>query len=364
MKRRSIVLLSLGAAVLALGAAPFLIPLDTFKAPLESAASGAVGRDVRVSGSIHLTLYPQLGLSLSGVSIANAVGARDPAMVSVGDAIVGARLMPLFGGRLEVTEVILRKPVIHLEIAKDGGANWQFAKDTNAAPSTGGSNAAGALGGENLRIEDGEIGYYDARSGKSEALTQVSLTMRSAGSGAVRPLNIDGSLTYHAEPLKLAVKLDNLAAVLKGQSSNVNVSLGSSVLNAQFTGAVAGAGDFSGKLKLGARSLRRLASWAGSPMPDGNGFGLIALESDFSAKDGVYSLAKASIGFDSMKLNGDLAFDTNPEVLAIRGGLSIDQLNVKPYLAQGASEDTAKAAKNTGADAPLALGGQIGRAHV
>ena len=213
MKRRSIVLLSLGAAVLALGAAPFLIPLDTFKAPLESAASGAVGRDVRVSGSIHLTLYPQLGLSLSGVSIANAVGARDPAMVSVGDAIVGARLMPLFGGRLEVTEVILRKPVIHLEIAKDGGANWQFAKDTNAAPSTGGSNAAGALGVENLRIEDGEIGYYDARSGKSEALTQVSLTMRSAGSGAVRPLNIDGSLTYHAEPLKLALKLDDLAAV-------------------------------------------------------------------------------------------------------------------------------------------------------
>ena len=44
MKRRSIVLLTLGAAVVALAAAPFLIPLTAFKGPLENAVSGALGR--------------------------------------------------------------------------------------------------------------------------------------------------------------------------------------------------------------------------------------------------------------------------------------------------------------------------------
>jgi AsmA protein len=358
MKRRSIVLLSLGAAVVALAAAPFLIPLNAFKAPLESAASAATGRAVRLAGPMHLTLFPQLGLSLSDISIANAQGAREPQMVSVDDVVVGARLMPLLSGRLEVTEVVLRKPVIHLEIAKDGGANWQFGKaPENAAPAASGGNAAGALGVENLRIEDGEIAYYDARSDKNEALTNVSLAMKAAGTGAVRPLSIDGTLTYHGEALKIAIKLNDAGAVMKGQATDANLSLTSNVLNAQFAGRIASGSDFSGTLKLGARSLRRLATWAGAPMPDGNGFGLIALETDLSAKDGVYSLSKANIGFDSMKLNGSLSFDTNPDVLAIRGGLSIDHLDVRPYLAQGASESTVKAAKEATPDAPLALGG-------
>ena len=63
-----------------------------------------------------LTVYPQIGISLGDVSIANAPGARHPQMVEVESVVVGAKLMPLLSRRLEITEVLLQNPVIHLEV--------------------------------------------------------------------------------------------------------------------------------------------------------------------------------------------------------------------------------------------------------
>jgi hypothetical protein len=60
-----------------------------------------------------------------------------------------------------------------------------------------------------------------------------------------------------------------------------------------------------------------------------------------------------------MNLNGDIAIDTNPDVLAIKGQVSIDRVNINPYLAPGAHSDTVEAVTTKAAypDAPLALHG-------
>jgi AsmA protein len=61
-----------------------------------------------------------------------------------------------------------------------------------------------------------------------------------------------------------------------------------------------------------------------------------------------------------MNLNGDITLDTNPEVLTLKGGVTIDRVNINPYLAPGAHDDTvaaAAAAKTAQPDAPLALHG-------
>ncbi len=84
MKTRHIVILGAVGAVAALVAVPFLLPLDTYRAPIERAASSALGREVHIRGSLGLSVYPQIGISLCDVSIANAPGARHPQMVEVG----------------------------------------------------------------------------------------------------------------------------------------------------------------------------------------------------------------------------------------------------------------------------------------
>jgi AsmA protein len=354
MKRRYVALLSAGGVLVALGLAVVLMPLDAFRAPIEGAASSALKRAVHIRGPLHLTLFPKFGVSLADVSVANAEGARDPQMLSVESIVVGARLMPLLSRRLEVTDIVLKKPVIHLEVGGDGGANWQFSKDETAARS--GENAAANLGIDKASIEDGSITYYDARSGRAAALSAVSLNLTMPARNP-RPLIVAGTLTYNGEAVKLTASLTDFDSFMKGAPSNTHVGIASNVINADFTGRIDGPGALSGTLKAGARSLRRVAAWTGHPMPAGNGFGLVAVESQIVAKDRVYSLTKASVGFDGMRLNGDVALDMNGEVPAVQGKLALDHLDVKPYLAPGASEDTYKAAKNADADAPLALGG-------
>jgi AsmA protein len=365
MKTRTRIVI--GAAVLVVAglvSVPFLLPLDTYRAPIEAAATKALGREVHIKGPMHLTLYPEIGVSLSSVSVANVAGARDADMASVKSMVIGAKVMPLLSGRLEVTRLVLGEPVIHLETKTDGTANWHFDAQS-ARPATGQPNQGTALnriGFSQITINDGRVSYYDAASKKSQLFDKLSvdISIPAAGiAGVQQPLVLNGSFDHNGETLKINGRLDNFNNMLRAQPTSARLSIGSKIVNAEFTGTIGTTGNISGALKLGARSVRSFAAWMGSPMQPGNGFGLIALEGQFASHDGIYGLSHTHLAFDSMNLNGDISLDTNPDVPALKGHLSIDRLDINPYLAPGASDDTVKAgkAKRTDPGAPLSLGG-------
>ena len=361
MSRSTRIELIVLAVILAVLATPFLIPLNMYRARLESAASSALSREVHIRGPLHLTVYPDIGLSLSDVLIANVSGARDPQMMAVEKLVVGAKLMPLFSGELEVTELPLEKPTIHLEITKDATPNWSFGKKSDPGK-PGDAAALNRIVFSHLNINNGSVTYYNAVTDKSTALTDVSLSLNmpdTARATLALPLTLGGSLTYNGEKLKIDGRLDNFGALLNARTTDARISIGSNVINAEFTGKLGTEAGVSGSLKLGAHSVRSLAAWLGSPMPAGNGFGLLALEGHFSARDGLYALSHTHLAFDQMNLNGDIGLDTNPKTLTLNGQVTIDRLNINPYLAPGAEDDTVKAAKAKTAnpDAPLSLGG-------
>ena len=61
--------------------------------------------------------------------------------------------------------------------------------------------------------------------------------------------------------------------------------------------------------------------------------------------DGVYSLRQTQMRFDSMSMNANLSFDTKPAVMTIKGNVTLDRLDLNPYLAPGTETDTVEAAK-------------------
>jgi AsmA protein len=360
MKRRHIIIIGSVGAVAALLAVPFLLPLDTYRAPIERTASAALGREVHVRGSMGFTVYPQIGISLSDVSVANARGARHPQMVEVKSVVVGAKLMPLLSRRLEITEVVLQNPVIHLEVNRDGASNWQLGNSNQAKPGETNSRIA-SVGVGRLRVDGGEV-TYDAASGTSQTIKDVSLTLAMPLSTATNvrvPLVFNGGFTYNNQPLRLNGRVESFDALMRAQPTQARLVVGSNIVNAEFQGTLAADGRISGPLKLGAHSVRSLAAWVGHPLPAGNGFGLMALEGQFSAADGVYSLRQTQLRFDSMSMNADLSFDSKPAVMKIKGQVTLDRLDLNPYLAPGADTDTVEAAKAKAAnpDAPLSLGG-------
>jgi AsmA protein len=361
MKKRTIVILAVASVVAVLIAIPFLLPLDTYRAPIERAASTALGRQVQIRGPIGLSVYPQIGISLSDVAIANEPGAKHPQMVEVDSVVVGAKLMPLLSRRLEITEVILQRPVIHLEVNREGASNWQLGTATQAKPGETNSRMA-KVGVGRLSIEGGEVSYDDAASGASQQIKNVSLTLAMPVTTATNvrvPLGFSGGFTYNNQPLRLSGDVQNFDALMRDQPTQMRLEVASNVVNAKFQGTLGKDGAISGPISLGAHSVRSLAAWLGHPLPAGNGFGLLALEGQFVAGDGVYSLRQAQLRFDSMSMNASLSFDTKPDVLAIKGQVTLDRLDLNPYLAPGAETDTVEAAKAKTAnpDAPLSLGG-------
>ena len=115
MSRSTRIELLILAIVVVLLATPFLLPVNVWRSPIETAASMALGREVQVRGPLHLSIYPDIGLRLSDVSVANAAGARNPQMIVAKSIVVGARIAPLLSGRLEVTELTLQGAKIALE---------------------------------------------------------------------------------------------------------------------------------------------------------------------------------------------------------------------------------------------------------
>lgn len=354
-RRRRTVLLALAAVVWGLIVVALMVPLSSLRGPIEATASRALGREVHVSGSVHLTLFPELGISLKNVSIAGPPGAHDPQMVTVGKIVVGAKLMPLLSGRLVTTKIVLKGPVIHLDLDKDGVANWQFGAHTQGAAENPFSD--GRLGIKQARIEDGEITYFDAATGKTESLSAVSLSLAMTGSKeAGHKLTLGGTVTHQSVPLKLTASLDDLDGFIKGGASAGQVQIRSAVVNADFTGRLGVGGTLDGKMSLNATSLRRLAEWAGHPLPPGNGLGVVGVTAAVAAKGGVYTLSKATIALDQMKLAGTLAIDARPAVPALSGSLSVDRIDARPYLAPGNIEDLTKVAATPDRDTPLAMG--------
>src|SRR5207302_1659124 len=108
-----------------------LVPLDSFRAPVEKAVSLGLGRGVHIAGSLHASLYPEIGLTAGDVSIDNVPGGEAKEFAHIGTLAVGAKLIPLLSHEIDITRLALEDPAIHLEVDSRGNPNWNFGAAKN-----------------------------------------------------------------------------------------------------------------------------------------------------------------------------------------------------------------------------------------
>ena len=140
------VLLALVLLVGALVALPFLLPTSVYKQQIIEQARVATGRELKIDGDLKISFWPAFGVEVGKVSFANAAGAAAPQMVTMDTMVVGAELMPLLSGTLNVTEIRFVNPTINLEIDGKGRGNWLFEGAPDAGATTG--QAKPASGGD------------------------------------------------------------------------------------------------------------------------------------------------------------------------------------------------------------------------
>ena len=355
----------------ALVAVPYFIPVDTYKQQIAKAAREATGRDLAINGDFRLSLLPRFELEAGDVVFANAPGASQAEMAKLAQLLVRLEVLPLLTGEIAVDSFVLVEPVIHLEIDRQGRANWQFAQGPQVEPDAGetpvaapdqeqGSGGPG-LGGLSLgdvRLERGLITYHDAGSGQTQELSDIN--MKVSLPDLASPFGAEGSLVWNGEKLTLTIAGDSPNRLLGGETTPLKVALRSTPVSLAYDGEVTLAEVLRvvGELDLEVPSIRQLAAWTGNPIGvEGSGLGPLKIKGRVDVKDRSFAFKEAEIGLDKMTATGDFAADTGGAKPYLKGRLDIDLLDLNPYLpppaeAAPAEQKTAQAEQHDAGPPP------------
>ncbi|NOT41012.1 MAG: AsmA family protein, partial [Alphaproteobacteria bacterium] len=264
------VILALVLVVGALLALPFLVPTSVYKEQIIAQTRQATGRDLKIDGDLKLSFWPAFGVEVGKVSFANATGAATPQMVTMDSMVVGAELMPLISGTLNVTQIRFVNPTINLEIDKQGRGNWLF--EAGAAPAEGQAKPAGggSFSFRDVEIKGGTLTYSDARTETAQRIDGIDASVKLPSLD--EPMTVKGGLTWNQEAITVDTTIANPRALSTGGKSEVKSKVDGEVLNATFDGAIdAGKSEVAGDVDFRTQSARRLAAWAGVALPEVRG---------------------------------------------------------------------------------------------
>lgn len=343
------------AAVIAL---PFLVPAERIKEELILAVNDSTGRTLAIDGDFGVSVFPVLGLNASEVSFSNAANSAIPNMATIGKLTVALDLIPLLTGKIQVDTFILDKPVISLEVDKNGTKNWDFAQGAAkpAAPkeeaSSDGMSDLGIqdLNLGNVKIVDGAVTYSDAKSGVKHEISAVNLVVLLNGLDST--FKTEGSVTWNNEVIELGAELGALRAVLENKATTLKASVKSTKVTVSYDGSLGSITPLSlnGNTDLNVPSVKELADWVGQPMEaKENTFGPMMIKGTTDIKGDSYAFKKASLSFDKITGAGDFKVNLGGKVPYLEGNLDIPLLDVNPYMSDqpsGETKEAAPAAKN------------------
>lgn len=127
-----------------------------FRAPLARFASGKLHREVAITGDLKVHLWSWTpSASVDGVHVANPDWAGKGPMADIGRIVVRMRLMPLFGGHLDLRRLEFDKPNVRLWRDKAGRATWDF----SGGPDSGKPFRLPPI--RNFVINDGQLRVQD-----------------------------------------------------------------------------------------------------------------------------------------------------------------------------------------------------------
>ena len=181
------VLVALVAVVaVALVAVPYLVDTPRIQAYIASTAAQTLGRPVKFS-SVSLRVLPLPSIELHDLEVADDPRFASTPFLRLDTGRVRLRLLPLLTGRVELGDIVLKRPVITVIQAADGRLNISTlgtTAESRAAPrpgrSTGAPTAAGgAAAVTRVLVDDGVVAYL-SRGRDAQAqyrLTSLKLTL-------------------------------------------------------------------------------------------------------------------------------------------------------------------------------------------
>jgi len=199
---------------------------NRFKPRIIAAVQQATGRTLTLAGPIGIKLSLHPTIEARDVALANPPGFSRPDMARLAVLDLRLGLAALLHGRIAIDRLVLVRPDILLERTKAGAVNWRFAPAPSpaAAPArragapaptpvtpSSGSPTGPAVFVQDVRIEDGTLGYRDDATGKQTTLVLRQARLHAASPTA--PLLLDATAAVNGAPITLTGRTGPLAAL-------------------------------------------------------------------------------------------------------------------------------------------------------
>lgn len=273
MSRTKKIVLGVIAAVVvlviaALAAVSLLLNPNAYKDRIAAAAENALGRKVQIEGDLSLSVFPWVVIETGAIRVENPAEFGGGDFVSLKQAALSVKLMPLLTGSVRVDKVTATDMVVLLVKDKNGRGNWEFkpapadagaqgagqdtAQDTGEAPAASSGDSAGQgldIAISSLELVNADITYRDLAAGATYQVKQFNFKGDNLVPGEEFAMTASGLAIATKEALSAGFKLDTAGEVnpltMTGTLSSVNFSV-----NAEGKGVPGGkaALDFAGNV--------------------------------------------------------------------------------------------------------------------
>jgi AsmA protein len=199
---------------------------NDYKGRIEAAVKASTGRDLSLTGDIHLAIFPSIALELGPASLGNPPGfsASQP-FASLRRAALSVRVLPLLHHQLDVGRIEIDGLDLRLLKSAQGQGNWAMPAG-QAAPAAqkpgSGQVTLGGIGG--VVVKDSRVSYQDM------LVNNVNVTIGRVATGVPVPIrwNLEVTTGPGAQPIPLSgnatLEYDAKAARLSSLDARVDDS--------------------------------------------------------------------------------------------------------------------------------------------
>lgn len=317
-------------AILATGAA-FLIPTERIAALAAQQFKTLTGRELTISGSVRPSIWPQLGVRTGPVTISNAEWSKVGPMLQAEALEIGLDMPALMNGVVKITRVEATSPVLVLERAKDGRANWELGGQNGGSvtPSTPGVGSPFTL--DTGVIRGGVLRYIDHQAGSRIELSAINATAAFPTFDGPMVLDLSGMLNGQGVALKGQVA--EFSTLLRGKVVPLSLTLTAGAAKVGFEGRMGSAPlTAEGALQADLADLAAVSALAGvarPALPEGLGARTVAVSGAVTLTDaGAVYLRGGRVTLDGNVLTGDADILTAGERPKVSAQITAGMLNL------------------------------------
>ncbi len=208
---------------------PGLIPTGFIRREITKVVHQQTGLRLRIKGSVRLSVFPTLGLTLSRTTLGNPAGFRGPPLLSVGQAAVGVGLIPLITGHIVVTQLSLSHIALSLMTNRRGESNYaaltRMVAPSKPAPTKSAHSTQSpslpfaALG--RIRLEHVTISEINRQTGTVDHLHLSEVEAGPIEPGRRFPFRLKARFSTH-HPQSISAKLELKTRVLYQPKDGLN----------------------------------------------------------------------------------------------------------------------------------------------